>query len=204
MTDESQASAAGMDRAERPATSSPSAPEIDLWLPAVEEHAEPAVFFLDGEEPRAGAPLDSPTLAALYAGQGVDGFADAGAETPGDTGPRLEGWLTGLRDARAVWLRRWDGASPETQEAVAPRLPCVGEQHPGTDCAAVLRAAGSLARQLGGGCAVLSLASGAVRMAVALLPDGRAVGIEGGPDALIGQLRGRVREAAVALQGASR
>jgi hypothetical protein len=172
---------------------SPS-PAFDLALPAVDEEPEPEVLFLDGHFP-PGAPLQTATLAALYAGQGD---AERAAEIAGAlagrqaAAARLEAGLDGLRDAGSAWLLSAAGAV--LAEAGRPGVPSTrataGWRH-------VLEDVRELTDVLGWGAPrTLTLVGADGCDVLGFCVDGRAVCLAGGAEALPGQLRARARRAA--------
>jgi hypothetical protein len=172
-------------------TGPPAASE--LVLPAVEAEAEPDVLFLDGHFP-AGPPLQSRTLAALYASQG-DGaraaeIAGALARRPAGA-ERIEAWLDGLRDTATGWLLSAEGGV--VAEASRPGAPSAqaapGWRH-------VLAEVREVADLLGWGAPrTLTLVRATGCEVLGFFDDGQAMCLAGGAEALPGQLRARARDA---------
>ncbi|MFB3820155.1 MAG: hypothetical protein ACE147_21065 [Candidatus Methylomirabilales bacterium] len=188
----------GRVRAEQgQAGTGPPPPAPGLRLPTLDGEPEPGVLFLDGHFP-PGPPVQSPTLAALYASQGD---AARAAEIAGAlahrraAAARLEAWLDGVRDAGGGWLLSAEGGvlAEAGRAGAPPTAGWVGWRH-------VLEDVRELAELLGwgpprtltlvrpGGCEVLGFVA-----------DGRAVCLTGGAEALPGELRARARRAALEL-----
>jgi hypothetical protein len=156
-------------------------PEEALALPAVAEEPEAGVLFLDGRHAGERLPLQSPMLAALYEAQGdrerAAEMRRALARRPARDGggARLEALRQGLRDVRAV---RVAGADDQ-------------------DWALLGEEARALADVLGlGAVHALSVVRPAGPAACGFLPGGGLLLIEGGREALPGQMRRRLRDAA--------
>jgi hypothetical protein len=164
-----------------------------LELPSDVEAPEPPVFFLDGGTAGPAAPMVSPILAALYESQGDPARASAIRQTlargsaESHLAARLQGWLEGLRDVRAAWLVCADGSvAAETHGEGGPGRPAAGWQ-------LMLEEVRGLAEVLGWGRPLtLGLVRASGKTAWGFLASDMTLGIEGGPDALPGQLRGRL------------
>jgi hypothetical protein len=177
--------------------------EGDLILPPAEA-GEADLLFLEGESDREAPPLASPMLAALYAAHGDADRAQAvvqviePARSSGELATHLEAALDGVRDARAAWILGADGS--EAARAERPGF----EPAAAADCARIVREARELAEMLDLGRAQsVRIVGPAGCRVMALLADGRAIGLEGGPESLAGQMAQRARDAARDLPGGS-